>query len=44
MCIEPILVKLIEIPVKACHTSNTENDMYIPDMIDVGFCDLLPFW
>ena len=33
----PLLVKLIELAVQACHASNTGNDTCIANMIPLGF-------
>jgi hypothetical protein len=37
ICVEPLLVKLIELAVQACHVSNMEKDSCIADMITIGF-------
>ena len=35
--VEPLMVKLIELAVQACHTSNTDKDMCTADMIMISF-------
>ena len=41
-CKEPLSVKLIELAVQACHTSNMAMDVCIADMIIIGYSVL--YW